>query len=1119
MSRSFALGLGLCVLLGWSAAALAATIARHFEHGGRLRLELARTKQTALAPATLERFERLTEKVLVTYYVSRPERMPSALRHLEREVTDLLAALHARFPERFDYQVVDPESRPGLEGFAARRRVAPFRLRSVTRDAWDERTVWSTLSLSCGARPPVLIPGVVPEHLPTLQSLLVTWLDELETPRVPRLALAADDAGAFEELADELAARGSVVLAELDSGEPIPEVDCLLWMRPRAVTSEQLLGLERLLERGGSVIVAGSGIAGDYDPTGEGALGVWRTDSAADEVLAHFGLVSEGGLVLDSTCEEIEQEGSTTKLPFVLRCIAPNQDFHTFATQPNGTLYFQTPTPIAPEAERLRALGWNAAVLATSSDETWVQDLPPSGTARLPRADLTPALGRPVAKQALLVGLFHDDPRRGRFFACSAETPFVDGGLARPHAAHRRLLDVLLDEATSPERLVLAAVPPAKAAPLPELSAAQRLLLRLACVGVLPLALLVLALGRGVFSGRSRTARGFGRSLRRSARVGAVGVVALVLVRGAAALDWRADLTSGRTHALARESAAIGARSGEHGPVAVELWRSARERLPPGLALHMDRLVERLRDFERAGARLELARVDPDERPDAERAALAARGVAPFQTASEDEEVTRVRRFYAHLRLARGEAEVWLGFPDERAFELAEYRLAFALARLDGARVPRVAFASDVPRLSAAEAYEQFQQKGLFAPRGADVYSLARETLELGDLEVEHVNPRGSELALEDANVLVWLQPRRSIEPMLEETVRFLHGGGSALLAAQHFTIQSQQFRGADFELKYWPRPQLPDVDLLYFPELSIELVREVLFDELSTPIVTETQLTGRRAGRDVERQTSALPFLIRASTANFAHASPITAHLGDQSFPWANRLRWDPARLSELGLAATPLVLTSERCWSFPWTAGWIPPEVIAGPSAAGPDSPERSDGADEAAADRVAADAAAPETARVEVPHFLGRQPLAVLFEGTFPRPTKPLSLTPPVEPGASATEPPADARPERPWPAPAPGRLLFLGGSELFKNERLLEPAFRADQLLWNAVAALAFEPELAAIATRRTATSGTGYVAPSARLAWRAYVVGAGPACLVALGALLALLRSRVPERAR
>src|SRR5262249_59936436 len=102
---------------------------------------------------------------------------------------------------------------------------------------------------------------------------------------------------------------------------------------------------------------------------------------------------------------------------------------------------------------------------------------------------------------------------------------------------------------------------------------------------------------------------------------------------------------------------------------------------------------------------------------------------------------TRVTHFTCALRLERGERALVLAFPDARAFERLEFRLDLALLRLDGRTPPRVAFASDVPRLSAAEAYE-YQQKSQFAPRGTDVYALERESLEASDLDVEQVNPR-----------------------------------------------------------------------------------------------------------------------------------------------------------------------------------------------------------------------------------------------------------------------------------------------------------------------------------------------------------------------------------------
>jgi len=102
---------------------------------------------------------------------------------------------------------------------------------------------------------------------------------------------------------------------------------------------------------------------------------------------------------------------------------------------------------------------------------------------------------------------------------------------------------------------------------------------------------------------------------------------------------------------------------------------------------------------------------------------------------------------------------------------------------------------------------------------------------------------------------------------------------------------------------------------------------------------------------------------------------------------------------------------------------------------------------------------------------------------------------------------------------WPVPEPGQLLFLGGSELFKDHRLFEPEFRADQLLLNTAAALGLERELAVIATRRRVAPGFDYVAPETKLVWRAGVVGAGPLVVLLLGALVTLRRRRPLARRR
>ncbi|HEX6884863.1 MAG TPA: Gldg family protein, partial [Planctomycetota bacterium] len=406
--------LALFVLLALVATGLGTRVARRLERGGAARLELGRVRPTALSERTLARFAALEERVLVTYYVSPPARMPAGMRRMQADVTDLLEALRARFPERFDFHVVDPEARPDLAGFAARRRVAPFRVRSVTRDAWDERTVWSTLALACGSRPEALLAGLGPEHLPHLQELLVGWLDQLAAPRAARIALAAPEG--FEELADELALRGSLERVDLDAGAAPPPADVLLWLRPRRVTGDQLRALEHALEGGTSVIVAGGTFDVHEEVRAEVPYVAFAPGAPAfGELAAHFGLRAERALVLDTRAEELEfgpDPGAERVLaPHWVRCIAPQQDFHRYPSQPNGTLLFRAASPLLPEPARLAELGWTAEVLGTSSDETWLASEPPRAPIELAELVRVPEAAAP--KQALMVALRPDHPWHG----------------------------------------------------------------------------------------------------------------------------------------------------------------------------------------------------------------------------------------------------------------------------------------------------------------------------------------------------------------------------------------------------------------------------------------------------------------------------------------------------------------------------------------------------------------------------------------------------------------------------------------------------------------------------------------------------------------------------------
>jgi hypothetical protein len=667
---------------------------------------------------------------------------------------------------------------------------------------------------------------------------------------------------------------------------------------------------------------------------------------------------------------------------------------------------------------------------------------------------------------------------------CASANPFDDEYFKHESTAHERLVKVLLDTLTSDERLVQVRAAAARLEPLPELGVGARITWRAIVVFLFPAILVLVAVARN--GGEWRRAPGArtrqAGSWRAAARWLLPVAAVLLLVAIVRPLQLRADLTQDKINTLAPETVALVKQLASEPATRAELIFSARERLPASMRPRVARLADTLHAIERAGARLETVRIDADDLEAGERERLAAAGIQPAKVTVEEDSVTSVRSLYGALRLTRGDRTEVLPFASPEAFEQIEFRLAFAFDRLLTGRSPHVAFASDAPRLSSAEAWE-YQQKGLSPPVGTDVYSLAREVVSGLDFRVTHVNPRDPVMP-SDADVLVWLQPRRDVCAMTEQMIRFLHHGGKVLLVAQHFNIQSRQYPGTDFKIVYWPQPQSPDVEEMYFPDIGIMLVREVLFDELKTRISMESQVN-RSAVREYRAMEAALPIMIRASTASFASDSLITRDIGDQALLYANFFRLDPERLAHYGLEVKPLITTSEHAWTFLWKGGWLPDDLLAGP-------PLDEHG----------------------VPRYLGRVPLAIEVRGIFPLPGEKLSITPPqFGVGAAGTDPPKEkAKPLNPPDDPGqPGRLVFIGCSEAFKNPHLLDPEFRADRLLVNTVAALALDVPLAQVATRRPVPRGLGLVPPGDRLVWRGVVLAALPVALLLFGLVWRLKR--------
>jgi len=1094
----------LLVLTALLAIASAMMLARLVDRQRAPRLELTEARRLALAQGAGEALQRLGDPVVATYFVTPAAEMPSSMRRVERDVTDALDAI-ARTSGgllRHDVLHVRPGRATGTatggaadgdqiaEKLATRYGARPFPVRTVLRDGHSEQSVHSSLVLASGPRPPVIIDGIAAEQAARLPSLIVAHLERLANPRRPRIALAAPRGHAA--LRQWLGRLGDVRDVDLDApGSALPaDADLLIWIQPRSIDARRVRQIDLHLEQGRSIIIAASRRAAVT--TADGRQGrVEALPWALDGLLDSFGLRAVDGLLLDPPRAEARTPLPQGTAPLYMRNIGADQDFRLMSRHLSASTLFAAPTPIMLAEAGASRDGWSFHPLATTSDAStlvpWPADtFEPSAIAALGLG------GEPMPRAPLMTMLRPHDPWSGSLVLIGSAMPLADGIFDREGFGHRKMADVFVESLASPERLIAIDAWTEPAPPLPELAAGERLVWRVASILPLPVLLLAVGLWRrsagrpmmpkrlpgGANLGPHRGQEQLGRVARTAVPMAAamvlilgIGVIAAIAGSAGARLGLRADLTEAGSNSIAPETLQIA----EAAPsVSAELFATERLRMPPRLRGPAAALESLLRDIEGRVGTFDLRVVRPEALSTDDRARLADQGVRDSSFTDRDEEITVVRRFTCALRLRTEDGRVeLLEFPDEASFEHAEFRIAFALLRLTTGQRTKVAVIADRPRPTPAEAHEYFQLQGLQAPMGTDVYALARQTLARHDFEVITLDHR-EPVVPDDADLLLWLQPRRPGAMLADVLSRSLNAGRPAIVAAQHFNIQARLYPGRDHRVVYWPQPQWPDMQGGWFGVIGATLPRLVLLDELQLAGRGESQVMGRGERSFTAHETS-LPFLIRAATGNFDLEWPIMRGVGDQGFVWGSFIALDPAALARRDLRATTLIWTSPRTWTYAWDGGFLPEALIDGPIGAPNGGPT-----DEAAS-------------------YEGRLPLAVLLEGRFP----------------IAAEPERDHFDPASLMTATSTRLMLIGGSELFKDTRLRDPNFRGDHFLLNAVTGMGADGRLLQILARRTTQRGLDFVEPDERVRWRVIVVALPAVVLLLLGGGVFVVRRVAP----
>ena len=1053
--------------------AITVYVARLATPASRLSVDLG-GHSVDVVPEPLRRLlvESAPRHLALTYFVSHRDQMPSHFKGVEDRVRRVLDAVRRVAPERIDVRVIDPAIGGAIAiGYAAGKKVSPISVRRINLDEHSEQKIWSSLVVAFEGFPDILIADIGTADVSFLSGLLLTRLEAQRQPITPVFAFSSPAHG-FEQFPRYLSQHGPVVEIDLDrSPLNLPnDVDILFWFEPATVTRGHIQALQRFVKAGRSVVLAGSSYDVAYSPGVVDSLLRYRilatdrltTDRGWSFLLQHFGLRPVADLILDSNTGPVtvsleDRTRRRVKAPFHLRNLPTFRDFRLFRTPARGGLSFVAASPLQIDPQRAASAGFEAHIVATTTERVRATPLPEE---TFGDADLATAAN--VPKQNLMVLLSPDSPWSGQILALASASMFRDGVIDEPGYGHSLFVADLVRTFAAPERLVRARVDRGQPPPLPAVSTAARILWRGVILFLVPLFLLGIGLRRLLETarsgaGRERTLRG---SWGRRRIVLAAGVLAIGLCSGLLALvsDVDLDLTKNRTNSLADETIEhLRARSG----LQAELIVSSKSLMPRSLKGLEDRLTSILE-----GAGIDVEIIYPEKLTAAQRQRLRAEGLNAFEVEGVKRDTVATYQIWSALRLRRADEIAVIPRLDEQTFSHLDFLLVAALRRLDEGRAPLLCVISDLPRLSPAEALEDFQKKGLSAPQGADVYGSLKRLLTQYGYRVQHVNPRYPQLEPKSDAVL-WLQPRRDSSDIILQLGDYLAAGGHAVVAMQHFNIQQRQYRGVGFETVYWPQPQFQDFDQ-YLRLVGVEQVREVLMDRTRHHMQIDTQVN-RTAVREYDPQQVALPFLIRAVGAHFSATLPMTRQLGDLSFIWGNRFRLDMQALTAAGFDADVLVETSDQAWAFDWKGGWLPPEIFTST-------------------------------------HYLeGRQSLALNLSGPFP----PVEFVEREDRTVLARRPRGDT---------PDGSLTLIGCSEMFKNDYLSASEFDHQQFLLNAVAAAALDPQMAALQARRGKVRGFAFVEPSSKLWWRLSVTGAAPMALLLFG-LLRWRRSTRTSRAQ
>jgi len=525
-------------------------------------------------------------------------------------------------------------------------------------------------------------------------------------------------------------------------------------------------------------------------------------------------------------------------------------------------------------------------------------------------------------------------------------------------------------------------------------------------------------------------------------------------------------------------------------PVQVKVYITPKENMPTGMTTLEQDITDKLEELSvGAGGKIEYSTVylnaanvigaeEPVDKEgektedEAIEKRMLDKGVEPFSVRAMSEDQVTSKAVYSSIGVAyKNKKEEIIPQIMPQNLEDLEYRLMSTIYKLTREKAPVVALVAPKEAVNIEpQMRRMLEQMGQPIPQSDDPYIYLDRVLSSEKYDVQRVELTQESPMPEEYDALVVVNPRGLNERQRWEINRALVSGKSVILAVQNYEWDYRASRSGTSVSKREEKPQINELLKAY----GLGVSEDILMDLNHVPLTiqsSENSLAALLGGG----QTVNLPTHILVNTDAMNPDVSITNRLGSIFYLWGSALTIDEDTLKKYNLECTTLMKTSKGAWTVPAS------QTLT--------------------------------SASFENPGAGQQYPLMVMVKGQFPDAFKdkprPAWEQEPQMPG----QPPKPPRPEegeaKPI-TPAPGKLILLGCSEMFRKNFL--QAGNLD-LFMNSVDAVTLGDDLVNIRSRKPIDRAINRPSDGSRRFWKLINYGLATAIIAGIGISSSAMRRR------